>query len=197
MPRALDPDARRREITRAATELLARGGSKALTIKALAESLGGSTTLVTHVFPHKSDIYAAIIDELELDLRSRVTPAAAYEQPVQALREFVSWCLPLDPADLEDERVRFALFERADHDSRVQAVVDAIDDRMRDLLHERLAPLVPAEMIPAYTDLLRALTNGAILGAVELPDRWTPQRQEAVVSSVLDGLGFRLKSDQR
>ena len=54
----------RREVARAAIQLLARRGPRGLTLRALAEEMGGSITLVTHFFPNRRALLDAVLDYL-------------------------------------------------------------------------------------------------------------------------------------
>lgn len=184
MPRALDLDQRRADIVSAAMDLLARGGTHTLTINGLAEALGGSTTLVTHIFRRKEDIYEAVFERVKQEVAESVVPVGDGSD-VSSLRAFIEWCIPTEPGDLDWERMRFAFLERSDHDPRMQALSDLIDDRLRDILTERLEPLAPASEIPGLVDLIRAVTNGAILSVVEHPQVWSAERQLAVIDQIL------------
>ena len=81
MPRYVDPLTRRMEITSAAMRILARGGPQALTLKSLAEEMGGSITLVTHFISNRAELFTAVVDDLtesydeELRKRTRVSTA--------------------------------------------------------------------------------------------------------------------------
>ncbi|NTW38767.1 MAG: TetR/AcrR family transcriptional regulator [Cellulomonadaceae bacterium] len=185
MPRALDLDERRSQITEAAMDLLARGGGKALTLKALAESLGGSTTLITHVFARKEDIYDAVVAHLARTVDDNIPERSAQTAPWDDVRALLEWCVPLAPGELDHERLRFAFLERANHDPAAQVLVDTVDNRIRAELADRLGPLVDEDQLPVHVDLLRALTNGAILSVVEQPSAWPGDRLLAVLDRTL------------
>jgi len=107
----------------------------------------------------------------------------------ERLRILLEWMLPLDPASLSAERGR-VLMIAADGETSVRAFMNAIEERMTRLLREHLQPLIPADRVEAAADVLRALTNGIILSAVEHPKKWTPEQQRVTLDTVLIGLGL-------
>lgn len=177
MPRSLDVQSRKQDIAEATMSLLAQGGSRALTVKALAAELGGSTTLVTHIYPRKADLYEGVLEWLESDLETSLRAAADTTDDRANLRALIEWCLPLDARSLETERMRLGLLPRADDDDSIREFLDKLEMRMRALIRERLAPVVPDEKLDILTAYVRSITNGAVLSAAEHPEKWTRSRQ--------------------
>ena len=56
MPRIVDAEARRREVTEVAANLLVNGGRGALTVRSVADAVGCSTTVVSHYFDDMADL---------------------------------------------------------------------------------------------------------------------------------------------
>lgn len=190
MPRSLDIQGRKQDIAEATMTLLAQGGSRALTVKALAAQLGGSTTLITHIYPRKADLYEGVLAWLESDLESSLSAAADTRDPRANLRALIEWCLPLDARSLEMERTRLGLLTRADDDERIREFLENLEKRMRTLIRERLAPVVPDDRLDILTAYVRSITNGAVLSAAEHPEKWTRSRQLAATTmlmTVIDG----------
>jgi hypothetical protein len=50
--------------------------------------------------------------------------------------------------------------------------------------------LVPDNRVTSTVDLLRAVTNGVTLSAVEHPEKWPPTRQFEVLDNTLELLGL-------
>lgn len=190
MPRSLDVQSRKQEIAEATMSILAQGGSRALTVKAIAARLGGSTTLVTHIYPRKSDLYEGILAWLESDLENSLNESMDDVDDRENLRALIEWCLPLDARSLEMERTRLGLLTRADDDVRIRDFLESLEKRMRTLIRDRLAPLVPGDRLEILTDYVRSITNGAVLSAAEHPEKWTRSRQLAATTmlmTVIDG----------
>ncbi|WPO88856.1 TetR family transcriptional regulator C-terminal domain-containing protein (plasmid) [Herbiconiux sp. KACC 21604] len=186
LPRPLDLPARREAIAQAAFRLLAREGSRGLTVKALAAELGGSTTLITHIYPRKSDIYDGMLASLEEDLATTLSRVPSSDDPVAGLRAFLMWCIPLNADEIEEERLRLVLLDQAEHDPRIRTFLIGVEQKMRTLFRQQLAPLVPADQIEPLTLLLRALTNGATLGSIEHPEKWDAHRVGQVIDHLVD-----------
>ena len=62
MPRVVDTEKRKEEILDAALAALDDGGFATFTMRSLGRRIGGSSTLVTHYFPSRESIIAAVID---------------------------------------------------------------------------------------------------------------------------------------
>ena len=190
LPRHVDPLTRRAEITSAAMRVLARGGPQALTLKSLAEELGGSITLVTHFISNRSELFTAIVDDLtdgyEEELRERDHGLAGVER----LWRLLTWMTPSDTDEIEMERARITLISHRHEHPSIEHFFDAMEERMRALLRERLSGVVPDDDLDHATGYLRAVTNGLTLSAVEHPDLWPADRIEQTLRTAVRGLGL-------
>ncbi|MEU9448890.1 TetR/AcrR family transcriptional regulator [Streptomyces sp. NPDC048277] len=190
MPRPIDHHERRLEIANAAIRILAAGGTQALTLKSLAKELGGSITLVTHFFSNRDELFVAITDELISSYDPLMEEVDHGEVGYDRLLNLLRWMVPTEEEDVTAETGRIALVpHRGEHDS-IGHFFDAMEDRMRALLRERLRDLVPDDDLEPSVGYLRALTNGVTLSAVEHPDLWPPDRIEWVLERGLRGLGL-------
>jgi AcrR family transcriptional regulator len=61
MPAVIDHDARRTALAEIAADLVANGGAEAATVRAVAAAAGFSTKAVTHYFPDKRALLAALL----------------------------------------------------------------------------------------------------------------------------------------
>jgi AcrR family transcriptional regulator len=190
MPRHVDHVQRRREISAAAIRILARGGPSALTLKSLAEELGGSITLVTHFFSTRAELFTALVDDLIVEYDAELAEIEEGADQLGRLKILVQWMLPLTADDIETEAGRIALIPQRGEHAGIDHFFDAMETRMRDLLRSHLQDLLPEREIDAAVALLRATTNGVVLSAVEHPDRWPRESQLAVVDAVFASLGL-------
>ncbi|MFG2966887.1 TetR/AcrR family transcriptional regulator [Streptomyces sp. NPDC048288] len=190
MPRPIDHHARRLEIANAAIRILATGGTQALTLKSLAKELGGSITLVTHFFANRDELFVAVTDELISSYEAQMEEVDHGEVGYDRLFNLLRWMAPTEADDVTAEAGRIALVpHRGEHDS-VTHFFDAMEERMRSLLRERLQGLVSDDELEPSVGYLRALTNGVTLSAVEHPDLWPQDRVEWVLERGLRGLGL-------
>jgi len=197
MPRSVDPHARRLEITNAAIRVLARGGTQALTLKSLAEELGGSITLVTHFFTNRDELFVAITDELINSYDAMLDEAEQDLDAYARLRALLIWMSPITAEDVETETGRIALIWRRKEHESIGHFFDAMEDRMRSLLRRRLDGMVATDMLEEAVGYLRAVTNGLTLSAVEHPDLWPRERIEWVIDHALEGIGLKPASRRR
>ena len=152
--------------------------------------MGGSSTLVTHYFASRQallDALAEVVAEWPANLAEL---EEGVEDPRERLRLFMRWLVPSDEQSLVAERGRVNL--NGEHDARVrtQHLFDTWDRHVREHLRRHLKALVPARQIEATVDLLRSITNGITLSAVEHPAEWRKERQFAVIDDALARLGL-------
>lgn len=186
MPRSVDHDERRRDIARAAIRLLAKSGPRGLTLRALADELGGSITLVTHFFPNRRALLDAVtsqvIEDSATDLESFQDPQLA---PADRLRAFLMWLLPTTAETLQLERGRVLLSAESDAHFNVQEFFDTWEWTVRNLIEQHVAPLVSENERQFYVDLIRVAQNGVVLSSVEHPKYWTPEKQTAFIDALV------------
>ncbi|MDR6639497.1 TetR/AcrR family transcriptional regulator [Paenarthrobacter nitroguajacolicus] len=190
MPRQVDPIERRRQITSAAINILATGGASALTLKSLAEELGGSITLVTHFFASREDIFTAVVDDLAESYDSELQALEAGADAAGRLKILLEWMVPLSPQDVDQESGRIALISQRHTHQGIDHFFEVMENRVRGLLSSHLEPVVPERDVPQLVDYLRALTNGLALSAVEHPEIWTKERVLGVIHRSIEALGL-------
>lgn len=192
MPRQIDPIERRRQITSAAINILATGGASALTLKSLAEELGGSITLVTHFFASREDIFTAVVDDLAESYDSELQTLEAGADAPGRLKILLEWMVPLSPQDVDQESGRIALISQRHTHQGIDHFFEVMERRVRGLLKSHLEAVVPEHDVPHYVDYLRALTNGLALSAVEHPEIWTRERVLGVIHRSISALGLEV-----
>lgn len=187
MPRQVDHEGRRRAIVQATVEVLAARGLAGLTIRAVAEQLGGSVTLVTHYYGSREELIGDLATQLASGWGDDV---AALEQglvdPRERLDALLTWALPEDRDAMLIERARIELLAARDDFPEAGRVFAGWDDRMRSLFREHLRELVPPERVEATVDLLRAVITGITLEAYQ--HEWSTDRQRRVLADALTAL---------
>ncbi|MDO8392502.1 MAG: TetR/AcrR family transcriptional regulator [Actinomycetota bacterium] len=186
MPKYVDHDDRRRDILEATQQVLADLGPRGLTVRAVAQRMGGSSTVVTHYFGTREALIDGVVatfgewpDQLR-ELEAGVT------DPRARLRLFLQWLVPYDEHALMEERGRINLLAERGRHMPVDHLFNGADATVRKLLEDRLKVLVPAKQRPGVIDLLRAATNGITLATIEHPGEWNATRQFAVIDRLLD-----------
>lgn len=185
MPRYVDHDDRRSQIVEATLEVLSKKGPSGLNFRAVAERMGGSSTVVTHYFSTKQELLDALVENLARWPEQVEELEVGVEDPRQRLALFLQWLLPCDKRGLLEESARINLIGERDTRVRTEHLFAAWDQNVRNLLTRHVEEIVPAKRVPAVVDVLRSTTNGITLSAVEHPDEWPASRQFAVLNEVL------------
>jgi AcrR family transcriptional regulator len=188
VPRVVDRDQRVREIADAAVEVLSEGGYRELTLRKLAQRMGGSITLVTHFFPTRDLLLAGVLDVVLADAVAFSGELTAIEDPHERLLAVMKWFLPLTEDDLRGERARLALVAHRNADPAARDFLDRLEGAMRDVLRSAVDGLVPFEDRDAVVDQMRVWGSGMVLSAIEHPEMWSADRQLAALGRFLDCL---------
>ncbi|MGP5384681.1 TetR/AcrR family transcriptional regulator [Brachybacterium tyrofermentans] len=117
MPKRVDHEQRRREISEAARAVILRVGLVETTFGRIAQEAGCSVRLVQYYFGTKSDVLAAVRDAVMLRSAGRMQAAVGQAQPggVERARSLLLAVLPRTPHQVEDARVLQAF-----HDASVR-----------------------------------------------------------------------------
>lgn len=196
MPRHIDRDQRERDVTEAALRILADDGPGALTLKNLAQALGGSQTLITYFYPNRRVLLSAITDRLieQYDAALSLLESDT-DDPVERLRVVLEWMLPTDDQSQLADRSRVLMVSRRDTDDSVRHFYDGHETKMRQLLREHLLPVLPADRVEEYVELLRVTMNGVTLSCAEHPGDWPESRQLALLDTIMSTLPLRTLTD--
>jgi AcrR family transcriptional regulator len=187
MPKTVDHDERRDEIVRAAIEILAEGGPRMLTVRALARKLGGSLRLVNYYFPTRHALLEGLQHQLDEAWQSELDRLDASSADARTrLRSFLIWALSLDEQARTEERAWLSLLSVPPQDQASVATLHAHGARwMRAHLSARLEGLVARKRLEETTDLLHAAVRGIIVTSEENPEAWPPDYQVAVLDGFL------------
>ena len=96
MPRIVDHDQRRRDLSRAVWELIREEGLKAVTIRAVAAGSGWSSGAVRHYLPTREAILAFAAEELRNEFKLYLQSRPITGDPVVDVRALLIRYLPLD-----------------------------------------------------------------------------------------------------
>lgn len=189
VPRQVDHNKRRAEVVEIATDLIARGGLEALTVREVAKAAGYSTAIVSHYFAGKREllfhIYRAAV------ARAGNRTAAILEADPGDLNNCIEAILPLDEERRRDWHVWFAFWGMAVADPEFaaeqrQRVIDA-QTLFRSIFEvRREAGLLPMDIdCDIRARLCVSLIDGLAVQAVFDPDDWPPERQRRVIDEAV------------
>lgn len=194
MPRYVDHEARRREVTEIARRLVVEHGRAALTVRNVASAAGCSSTVVSHYFADMNELfhatYAAAAE------RSSVRIKAVQRRDSTDIRGLVEAVLPLDGERTDDWRVWFAFWSEAltspawaaEQQARAAATLERFERCLGVLAQQ--GRLTPGVDVAAAAGRLAALVPGLAAEAIFDPTRWTPARQRRVLRSELALIGL-------
>ena len=120
MPRTVDVDERRQELTDAAARLIARAGIGAATMREVAAEAGLTTGALTHYFSDKRALLQATL-AASLQQRIEMRGSMRGADPVDALRATLAGALPIDAASRRHWMVTVAFCAEAAGDAELAA----------------------------------------------------------------------------
>ncbi|PZT71290.1 hypothetical protein DN402_04540 [Streptomyces sp. SW4] len=97
MPIDVDEVQRRKEIAEATLAVAARDGARAVTIRAVAKELGGSTAMVTNYVPTRMALITNAVRAAESRWRADLDAHVGELRGKERLRATVEWHLSTDP----------------------------------------------------------------------------------------------------
>lgn len=191
MPRYIDREQRRRDILQASFAVLSEEGMTGLSFRAIAERLGGSTTMVTHYFASQSELLdelaLMVLDGWETQLAELETDAASDEERLLVV---LNWLVPQSAEGVREERTRIILLREGLLEAGTRMLIESWDAKIRQIIRDRVHPLIPADVVELRVDMLRTVTNGLTLSILEHPDSWSPARIQAVLGCALSDMGL-------
>lgn len=186
MPRVVDVEQRRAELTDATARLIARSGIGAATMRDVAAEAGWTTGALTHYFSDKREL---LLHTFRASLEHRRARRVAFtDDPLAALRDSLEGALPLDEDRRRHWMVTIAFCAQAAGDP---ALATAQRDAYREF-RLRIASLVaacdpttsPADAI-AIAEQLITVADGIAIQALFDPETWPADRQLAALHSTL------------
>lgn len=113
MPKIVDHEARREEISAIAAKLIAKGGLEATTIREIALNSGYSKGVIEHYFLNKEEIISGALAWANQCFQSRVAKSTEGLSGLAALEKRLESTLPLSRAVLDEWKVRLVFWGMA------------------------------------------------------------------------------------
>ncbi|MEZ5217580.1 MAG: TetR/AcrR family transcriptional regulator [Ilumatobacteraceae bacterium] len=191
MPKVVNNEERRDELTDAAARLIARSGLGAATIRSVAAEAGWTTGVVTHYFPDKRTL---LLRTFEASLQHRQARRTASE-PLPALRETLVGALPIDEDRRRHWKVSVAFCTEATGDPELAATQATTYRTYRSYVASLvdaagLADPGAAESADDHAESLLTLVNGIAIQSLFDPDRWSADHQLEALSRGVARLGL-------
>ena len=196
MPKIVDHDDRRRDIARAAIDVIDRCGLEGTRLRDVAKAARATTGAVTHYFGSKDEVLEAALGEIVAGILDSEV-AALTSDSVTSVDELIAAAaqiLPLGEDGRRQWRVWFAFWGRAIVEERLRALhahyYRQITELLAALLAKRQAQgIVSATHSPAdLADLVVAAVDGLGVRATLEPETWSAERQIAALRALLQPL---------
>ncbi|MHA6764518.1 TetR/AcrR family transcriptional regulator [Streptacidiphilus sp. PAMC 29251] len=177
MPLDVDASERLDAIARATIAVARERGPRAVTIRTVADHLGGSTTMVTHYVHSRAELLANAVrlaqDVWRVDADEKLGALTGRER----ILEYVHWWT----SNSEDEILRHLWVEMLsmpvpDSTARDTARAEARAE------HQRILGVLLADQVSEperAADILYLLLRGYLISSVEDPQRWPRERVAA------------------
>ena len=175
MPKVVDHEARRREITQIAIELIADSGLEAASIREIAKAAGYSKGVVEHYFDNKEAIISAALALLNDNYGVRADNASAGLRGLAAIRRRVEATLPLTEEIRREWKVRLVFWSMASIDktlkkqqgARLRRAGDHFAAHFQEAIED--GELTPRATAKDYGRRLVNATTGIAIGALHNP----------------------------
>jgi len=181
----------KKQVARAACDLVAEGGMEAATLRRVAARLGTTTGYISHYFAGKEDLLEAALTTALDEVSEQVTRAPE-PASLDDWLAMIEKALPNDAASQRFWRVLVAFQAVSLTSSRLQSVLRtySIDGEQR--LVSRLGAILPADVPESEVqDLARAiwvLIDGVGTTAVTNPGALTVQQQSIALRGAIGAL---------
>lgn len=175
MPKLVDHNERRREITAAMWRILLRDGMGAVTVRALAAEAGWSVGAIRHYYTSQDDLILFATAEMLAAVTGRIYSLDLSCPDRDVLQQAIEEMLPLDRQRKAEAQIWLALLTRRIANPQVGEKANDLDFVVRDAVRQLLAKLQSADLIAAGRDLeveavrLHALIDGLALHAMSEP----------------------------
>jgi AcrR family transcriptional regulator len=192
VPKVVDIEQRRAELTEATARLIARSGIESATMREVAAEAGWTTGALTHYFADKRELLLTTFQNSLAHRRSQ-RPSDADADPATQLRASLEGALPLDESRRRHWMVTIAFCAQAAGDPQLAATQQAAYREFRDHVASlaRRCGLTESRDAQAYAERLIAVADGVAVQALFDEPSWSPDRQLARLDELLAPLGVR------
>ncbi|GAA0935387.1 TetR/AcrR family transcriptional regulator [Actinocorallia libanotica] len=188
MPRIVDHEARRRELTEALWRVIHRDGIEAVSVRTVAAEAGCSPGALRHYFPEQKDLIVSAMDRMSERAGARITALEPTGSPVDRLLAYCEQLVPVDDERRFEAGAWLGFITRARRDPELRELSDRVQRSLRGFLSQALDGLgFDADEVVR----LHALVDGLTLHLLLHPGQITPEEVRARLRAHLEGLPRR------
>ncbi len=190
MPKVVDAEERRVELTDAAARLIARAGIGAATMRDVAAEAGVTTGALTHYFADKRELLLRTF-EASLDGRRAKRPDRDPADAALSLYDALAGALPIDDDRRRHWMVTVAFCAQAAGDHELAAAQRDAYREFRAHVTALVAQIAPVDSPQELAERLIAQVDGVAIQALFDPESWPPLRQLAALGHALETIRLR------
>jgi AcrR family transcriptional regulator len=187
MPRVVDAEQRRAQLTDAAARLIARSGIESATLRDVAAEAGMTTGALTHYFADKRELLLRTF-EASIAHRQSLRPRNPDATPMHRLIASLEGALVLDEPRRRHWMVTLALCAQAAGDSELAETQRATYQDFRNHIAQlcRGAQLASGKAAVTLAERLIASADGIAIQALFDQTSWPPVRQRKMLFQMID-----------
>lgn len=185
MPKIVDAEERRVELTDAAARLIARAGIGAATMRDVAAEAGVTTGALTHYFADKRELLLRTF-EASLDGRRAKRPDRDPADAALSLYDALAGALPIDDDRRRHWMVTVAFCAQATGDHELAAAQRDAYREFRAHVTALLSRIAPGDAPQELAERLIAQVDGVAMQALFDPESWPAVRQLAALAHALE-----------
>lgn len=191
MPKSVDHEQRRREITSATWRAIDELGVEGTTMRAIADRAGCTTGRLSHYFANRDDILLAALRHAHLQAAQRMVTVLEGNTGRTALRAVLLEALPLDDERRREWKVWITFWSEAIATEALRQEHHMRYREWRTLVASLVTAVAPDRSRSEHTritDMLVALVDGLGVHALMAPERKADQQTRRTIDTALDHL---------
>jgi AcrR family transcriptional regulator len=184
VPIDVNAEERLAQIAEATLRVVETRGADGVTIRAVADEMGGSTTVVTNYIPTRTRLISNAvhhaIDAWQAELDQQLEGVA----PEDEFRTLARWSSSTSGEDPIIRQLFIELLAKAGEGEELDALRQ---DGQEHREHFRVAAAAAGVAEPDFAaDLMHLILRGFYLAAVEDPEQWSTERVQPVIDHLID-----------
>ncbi|MEO3788157.1 TetR/AcrR family transcriptional regulator [Actinocorallia sp. B10E7] len=185
MPRIVDHEARRRELTEALWRVVSRDGVEAVSVRAVAAEAGCSPGALRHYFPEQRDLIASAMSLVGERTTARIEALSPSGSTLDQVLAYCEQIIPMDDERRFEAEVWFGFISKARHDPELQELTNGVHRDLRGFVSDLVRAM---GLDQDETGRLHALIDGLSLHLLLYPGQVTPQEVREHLRSHLSAL---------
>lgn len=184
MPIDVNAEERLAQIAEATLRVVEKRGADGVTIRAVAEEMGGSTTVVTNYIPTRTRLISNAVHHAIEGWNEEMAGQLEGLAPEEEFRALARWSSSTTGDDPVVRQLFIELLAKAGEGEELNALrADGAEHRE----HFKVAAAAAGVAEPDFAaDLMHLILRGFYLAAVEDPDGWSTARVQPVIDHLID-----------